>query len=194
MLHFSFDITILGFFYDYQKTLQEIQLSRFLLPTPSSHRLSSASVFTSTGKTGRHISSVVGCMIRNQCMYGPHEYFIDNSGEIECVLYFKISLLRCNSKAVQNNLIIFICTQALRYGQVLVFDQCRSSHLHSEQSLELTRLVLKGWGHLWSGHSSSLTPGAHPWRLLLWACNPLVLFPERASTFRMSGEFFWSKL
>lgn len=134
-----------------------------LLPTPSSHHLSSASAFTSTGRTGRHISSVVGCVIRNQCVYGPHEYFIDSSGEIECVRCFKIWLLRCNSKAVQNNLITFICTQALRYGQVLVFDQCRSSHWHSEQSPEPTRMVLKGWGHVWSGHSSSLTLGAHPW-------------------------------
>ena len=145
-----------------KKLFGKYNFQGFLLPTPSSHHLSSASVFTSTGKTGRHISSVVGCMIRNQCMYGPHEYFIGNSGEIECVRYFKIWLLRCNLKAVENNLIIFICTQALRYGQVLVFDQCRSSHLHREQSPEPTRMVLKGWRPLWSGHSSSLTPGAHP--------------------------------
>ena len=29
-------------------------------------------------------------MIRNQCVYKLHEYFIDNSGEIECARYFKI--------------------------------------------------------------------------------------------------------
>ena len=51
-------------------------------------------------KNRTHISLVVGHIIRNQCMYRRHEYFIDNSVEIECVCYFKIWLLRSNSKAV----------------------------------------------------------------------------------------------
>ena len=99
------------------KTLLEIEF----LMVPATHPSLPASIFyvilfTSTGKTGTHTSSVVGHMIRSQCVYRAREYFIDNYGEIECISYFKIRLLSCNSKVVWNNSIKFICTKALRYA------------------------------------------------------------------------------
>lgn len=89
------------------------------LMVPAIHPSLPASVFYITlhqYKTGTRTPSVVDHMIRNRCVYRAHEYFIDNSGELECISCFKIRLLRCHSKVVWNNLTKFICTKALWYA------------------------------------------------------------------------------
>lgn len=119
--------------------------------------------FTSIGKAGTHISLVVGHVIRNQCVYRPHEYFIDNSGEIECVRSFKIWLPRCNSKTIWNNFIKFIWTKALRYGPSASHWSRLIRSFEYWTKPRTNWMILKEWG--WGGFGQVTAQLTDPWWL-----------------------------
>lgn len=173
MLLLLSDLTTWGFFYVTKNSFGNRIFDGSYYPslTPSiclAHY--SSPVQEKQGHTLQH----VGHMIRNQCMYRAHEYFIDNCGEIECISYFKIWLLRCNSKVVQNKLIKFICTKALCYVPSASHWSMVIKSFEYWTSPQPLERFLRNRGCFWSGHNSTLTAGSYPWWLWLWALNTLI--------------------